>query len=127
MGLGRIPGIYKTWIHCKEQVHKFEGAQFKKFSTEVEALNFISNTQSITVENINTKKRAFIDESSNIVNKIIKTQVASVATSSNSSNKITIFTDGSSLGNGGKNAKAGVGVFFGENDPRYSVLIILKH
>ena len=31
---------------------------------------------------------------------------------------IHIFTDGSCINNGKKNSKGGVGVFFGDNDPR---------
>lgn len=36
------------------------------------------------------------------------------------SDPLRIYTDGSALGNGGPQAFAGVGVYFGPNDPRYS-------
>ena len=32
--------------------------------------------------------------------------------------EIVVFTDGSAINNGSKNAKGGVGVFFADNDPR---------
>jgi ribonuclease HI len=35
------------------------------------------------------------------------------------SGPLKIYTDGSSLGNGKLGAVAGVGVYFGPNDPRY--------
>lgn len=36
---------------------------------------------------------------------------------------LEIYTDGSSLGNGRAGAVSGVGVYFGQNDPRYSLII----
>ena len=33
---------------------------------------------------------------------------------------VIIYTDGSALNNGKAGARAGVGVFFGHNDPRYT-------
>lgn len=44
--LGRVPGIYSTWDDCKKQTEGFKGAKFKKFPTEKEALEFISNSDS---------------------------------------------------------------------------------
>ena len=38
---GRVPGIYKTWAECQEQVNGFSGAVFKGFATEEEAVEFI--------------------------------------------------------------------------------------
>ena len=35
---GRKPGIYKTWAECKEQVHGFSNAVFKKCKT-IDAAN----------------------------------------------------------------------------------------
>ncbi len=34
---GKEPGIYRSWEECKRQVHGFEGALYKGFSTEAEA------------------------------------------------------------------------------------------
>ncbi len=44
---GRIPGIYFTWDECKAQVTNYSGAQYKKFSTKEEALEFIGSGESI--------------------------------------------------------------------------------
>ncbi|XP_045158632.1 ribonuclease H1-like [Mercenaria mercenaria] len=38
---GRIPGVYKTWDECKQQVDKFVKARYKKFNTEQEAQAFV--------------------------------------------------------------------------------------
>eukprot|EP00924_Labyrinthula_sp_SR-Ha-C_P010943 snap_masked-scaffold_33-processed-gene-0.39-mRNA-1 protein AED:0.39 eAED:0.39 QI:0/-1/0/1/-1/1/1/0/246 len=43
---GRIPGIYFSWDHCKQQVDKFPGAKYKKFSDLTSANNFIELSSS---------------------------------------------------------------------------------
>ncbi|XP_067931852.1 ribonuclease H1-like [Watersipora subatra] len=48
---GKQPGIYNTWNECSEQVHKFPGARYKKFSTRSEALEFIKGASISTVSN----------------------------------------------------------------------------
>jgi caulimovirus viroplasmin len=40
--LGRTPGIYSTWTQTEEQVKGFSGAVYKAFSTEEEAVRYIS-------------------------------------------------------------------------------------
>ena len=42
---GRTPGIYKDWPSCNQQVMKFSGAVFKKFSTQEEANQFLNQSQ----------------------------------------------------------------------------------
>ena len=39
---GRIPGIYKTWDECKEQVSGFSGAEYKGFKSLEDAKKYIS-------------------------------------------------------------------------------------
>ena len=38
---GIVPGIYRTWDECKEQVNKFPGAEYKSFKTEEEARTYM--------------------------------------------------------------------------------------
>ena len=40
---GKVPGIYATWSECSAQVQGFNGARYKKFSTESEAREFIND------------------------------------------------------------------------------------
>lgn len=40
--IGRIPGVYKTWKECEEQVKGYKGASFKSFSTHQEALAYVT-------------------------------------------------------------------------------------
>jgi ribonuclease HI len=39
---GRQTGIFQTWTECKENVHGFEGAQYKSFESFKEAETFLS-------------------------------------------------------------------------------------
>jgi ribonuclease HI len=38
--VGRIPGVYRTWDECEEQVKGFRNATYKKFNTKSEAERF---------------------------------------------------------------------------------------
>ena len=35
---GIEPGIYKTWEECKQQIDGFEGARYKSFETQIQAI-----------------------------------------------------------------------------------------
>ncbi|XP_061168110.1 ribonuclease H1-like isoform X1 [Saccostrea echinata] len=43
---GRNAGIYNDWDSCKEQVHGYSGARYKKFSTAAEAQAFVDGSDS---------------------------------------------------------------------------------
>nr|KAF7430018.1 hypothetical protein H0235_006416 [Vespula pensylvanica] len=78
---GRNPGIYLSWPECQEQVNKFTGSIYKKFSSKLEAEHFIkqcsdsSNVSSsklieekkfgsiLDKQKINIKKRSLSPES----------------------------------------------------------------
>ena len=69
---GREPGIYTTWPECEKQVKGFSGAEYKSFSDEISAENYLNNINTTNVENIthDTKNPinyplAFIDGSFN--------------------------------------------------------------
>lgn len=80
---GRVKNIYDNWESCKQQVQGFKGAQFKKFKTKQDALNFLN------------------DQHEEILNQYTY-----------------VYCDGSCIHNGKPNAKAGIGIYFGDNDPR---------
>jgi len=86
---GRIKDIYNNWESCKEQVQGFKGAQFKKFKTKQEADDYMKDDDYMKVEHC--------------MKDIVETYV---------------YCDGSCIHNGLPNAKAGIGVYFGDNDPR---------
>lgn len=82
---GRVNGIYTTWELCKEQVHGFKDAQFKKFKTKQEANDYIGEMEPNETKPTETT---------------------------------FVYCDGSCIHNGLPNAKAGIGIYFGDNDPR---------
>lgn len=43
---GLVPGVYRSWAECQENVNGFPGAIFKSFDTEEEALAFVSGEDS---------------------------------------------------------------------------------
>jgi len=81
---GHQTGIFESWEICKQHIHQYSGAVFKKFKTKQDALIFLNEREEI------------LNQDSNIY----------------------VYCDGSCIHNGKSNAKAGIGIYFGENDPR---------
>lgn len=52
---GRITGIFYDWEVCKQQVHKFPGAEFKSFKTMEECVLYLYG------EKENAKTEVFTD------------------------------------------------------------------
>ena len=86
--VGKKPGIYQTWKECQDQVKGFPGAEFKSFLTQQEAKQWI--------------------KSKNLTSRTKKSD----------KKYIKVYTDGACSKNGTPDAKAGIGVFFSEGDPR---------
>ncbi|WP_409227967.1 ribonuclease H1 domain-containing protein [Gudongella sp. SC589] len=42
---GLVPGIYNSWEECKNQVHGFPGAVYKKFNSKSEAEGFLGDNE----------------------------------------------------------------------------------
>jgi len=86
---GKKKGVYSSWAECFPLVFGYRNAEFKKFDTEDEAFVYINQENNLQV----------------ITKQVITKQ-------------IHIYTDGSCRNNGYKNAKAGIGVYFGKDDSR---------
>tara|TARA_Y100001970_G_C14088886_1_gene778880 strand:+ start:396 stop:1151 length:756 start_codon:yes stop_codon:yes gene_type:complete len=113
---GRATGVFDTWFQCQQQVHRFPGAIYKKFSSKKDALKFIKSE----VNNNNNLNN--IVESNNDIKVANEDSTLSSSSSSISDTDIKtvffIYTDGACSNNGHKDAKAGIGVFFAHNDTR---------
>ncbi|XP_063972789.1 ribonuclease H1-like [Diachasmimorpha longicaudata] len=143
---GRNPGIYMTWDECKAQVDRFPGAAFKKFNAKAEAQSFVTAGASRTggkerAEKASAryqpystifrdkKKRSQTEEEADPcpLRDFLRFQKGRKgyeahgkypsALNTDSENRVDIFTDGACSGNGYRGAKAGFGVYFGENHP----------
>ena len=61
---GRNTGIFRTWDECKSQVFQYAGAEYKSFTTEQEALEYIGRLKNNDVQ---SESYAYVDGSFNIV------------------------------------------------------------
>ncbi|CAG8654317.1 21131_t:CDS:2 [Racocetra persica] len=95
--IGHKPGIYKTWEECRVQVHKYPNAKYEKFPTLKEAQAFMSGVS-------NSEKDPELDVADNSYDAEVP--------------KLVVWTDGCALNNGKEGARAGLGVFWGDNDTR---------
>lgn len=105
---GRQTGIFDHWDDCKPQVNGFKQAEFKSFATKDEAELYLKGNPSVA-EKTKKRKLSTIIESSDEQSPKKKT---------NSKSKVVVYTDGACSGNGQDSASAGIGVYFGDDDPR---------
>ena len=92
---GREIGIFSNWNDCNASVKNYKNAAFKKFNTREEADEFIQQyTTALAAKTVISDK------------------------SHMETIELFVYTDGSCSKNGRKNACAGIGIYFGTNDPR---------
>jgi ribonuclease HI len=94
VAIGKTPGVYTSWDECKLQVTGFKGAIYKKFANKHLAEQFILENGVKTIE-----EPSIIDAKEDF-----KTDYY-------------VYTDGACSNNGRPNAKAGIGIYFSENNP----------
>jgi ribonuclease HI len=93
---GRTIGVFSTWAECNQSVKGYKNAAYKKFDMKQDAEDFVSAAAGGMVSapapaNINL---------------------------GDFQPDYYVYTDGACSKNGTRNASAGIGVFFGENDSR---------
>jgi len=91
---GRTIGVFSTWDECNHSVKGYKNASYKKFDTKQEAEEFVAN------------------------NGVVQDTLSSVGELVDFEPDYYVYTDGACSKNGTRAASAGVGIFFGENDPR---------
>lgn len=114
---GRLPGVYKTWNECSEQVNKFSGAKYMKFNTYNEAITFINDNTKLTdkylsnlhVQNNNIKEDYYVKSNNKKYTEEYDDMILIV------DSRTVIWTDGSCINNG-NNDVGGYGVFFGKDN-----------
>ncbi|KAI1000066.1 putative 6-phosphofructo-2-kinase [Podosphaera aphanis] len=116
VAVGRRPGIYTDWSEVGVQINGIKGARYKKFKTRADAELFVRSS------GVDGEKDKGLEQTDEIV--AADTDMKSIqklrknAPAGLEGNTLTLYTDGSSRGNGQNGARAGVGVYFGDNDPR---------
>lgn len=89
---GNNVGVYNSWNDCKEQISGQSKTVYKKFNSYLEAKNFIKEYK----EHKKTDNKDVTQFKPDII----------------------VYTDGACSNNGYSNAKAGIGIYFSEYDPR---------
>ena len=85
---GYNPGVFTDWNLCKDSIEGFKGAMFKKFDNKTDAEYFC--------------------QSGIILDREVD----------NFDYDICVYTDGGCINNGSENSVAGIGIYFGDDDPR---------
>ena len=140
---GRRPGVYTNWETASEAIKGTKGPKYKRFGTRAEAEAFIrlyGNAETVLAmegvglddddddddedeeseadDDDDEEEEEEEEEEELHVAKKIKTGATTSVSASSTGQLLRIYTDGSSRNNGYYGAAAGVGVFFGPNDPR---------
>jgi ribonuclease HI len=115
VAVGRKPGVYTDWPKAQEAIVGWKGPKYKKFDTRTEAEAFVRSYGTAATAARLASDSDLVNDSEEPPAK--KAKKAAVHPPSRS-NVDVVYTDGSSLGNGRAGASAGVGVYFGDSDPR---------
>ncbi|KAI0958123.1 hypothetical protein AcW1_006296 [Taiwanofungus camphoratus] len=137
---GRAPGVYTAWDECEAQVLGFNGAKHKKFTNAAEAEDYVrlhrapstlsggSASQSAPPIPVSSVSRAPAPKPLSKVES--KSSSASTAGSKGGKYNIAaevledesgwdvVYSDGACKGNGQPGSVAGIGVWWGRDDPR---------
>lgn len=94
---GRTKGVFCTWKECQKSVEGYKGAVFKKFSKIEDAEYFAKYGK---------------------IQEIQEIEISEIPKYLENKFDIIVFTDGACRNNGKSKSKAGMGIYFGENDER---------
>ena len=90
---GRTIGVFSTWDECNRAVKGHKNASYKKFDTKQEAEDFVANNGVVQDASSSLELVDFEPD-------------------------YYVYTDGACSKNGTRVASAGIGIFFGHDDPR---------
>ncbi|KAF9008192.1 hypothetical protein BDZ89DRAFT_1025233 [Hymenopellis radicata] len=143
--VGRETGIFDTWERCEASISRFPGNQHKKLPTRAQAEQWlqygsisapptstpkpVSSTSKSASTATNSKLASTSKPASSSNSAVKQATVAPSSTSSfnafaraqsdpPASGEVTVFSDGACKGNGKVGSVAGVGVWWGHDDPR---------
>lgn len=128
VAIGKETGVFNTWAEAKARIDGYPGARYKKFDSKSQAEAFVKGNGSVILGQLGIQMEPIIPSSfhSPLILNGQATSSASAsasalsqqssspsnATSPHASDTIVAFTDGSSLNNGKKNARAGYAIVF---------------
>ncbi|KFA68663.1 hypothetical protein S40285_02611 [Stachybotrys chlorohalonatus IBT 40285] len=117
VAVGHQTGIFTDWADASQSITGVKGPKYKRFATRREAVDYIrqfGNREAI---------EALGEEAGPVLAEERPAKKVKVANkhdppSKSTENVLKIYTDGSSLANGRRESRAGLGVFFGDGDAR---------
>jgi ribonuclease HI len=111
---GKTQAIVNTWPECRDLTEGFSGSVYKKFDNREDAEMFlIQSTLLMKPVSKQTAKEPKQSKATKTSTKAIVEIEASTFVPD-----YYVYTDGSCSNNGSRHAAAGVGIYFGEHDPR---------
>ncbi|PSR73014.1 hypothetical protein PHLCEN_2v11118 [Hermanssonia centrifuga] len=116
---GHSPGIYETWSECEAHVKGFHGAKYKKFHTIVEAEAWIASggsSKPLSTADVGASSKQPPAASDGVTN--VGGASGSNAGGTTKDGWLVVYCDGACKGNGKRSSVAGVGVWWGQGDPR---------
>lgn len=131
VAVGNKPGIYTEWLQAQAAYKGVKAPKYKKFDSRQAAEEWLSTFELsqpvFTLDDEGEDEEGDDEDEEDESEPAAKrhqteAQFALATGHENLASVQHIWTDGSSLSNGRKGAVAGVGVFFGDGDPR-SVLL----
>lgn len=118
VAVGTPTGIFTDWTDAAEAIKGVKGPKYKRFNTRAEAIDYVrqyGNRQAVEA----LGEEAVAAEPAPAAKTRKTTRPSKAESSKNPDDGILrIYTDGSSLANGKEGSRAGLGVFFGDGDPR---------
>ena len=123
---GHSPGIYNTWEDVEKQIAGYPGSSYQVFkdSEKHKAQEYQQKNKTLGLGNLKIKPIIIVKKKVQLDNiELSKIEQEYFKHTDYSPEKpLAIYTDGSTIGNGKKNATGGYGVFFGRPDiPNISV------
>ncbi|KAG6360238.1 hypothetical protein INS49_011294 [Diaporthe citri] len=128
VAIGNKPGVYTEWSEAQAAYVGVKAPKYKKFETREAAEEWIQSIQ-LSAGPAPEETFDFEDEDEDEEDdagvspaakrtKLSSDEIALAITGETVEDLLEIYTDGSTLSNGQTGAVAGVGVFFGDGDPR---------
>ncbi|KAF3060193.1 Ribonuclease H [Trichoderma lentiforme] len=122
VAVGNPTGIFTDWSEASKSITGIKGPKYKRFGTRAEAVAYIrqyGNREAIEAlgeKVVEPVKKVEVEEEPVTIKKF--TPIQEVATKKPAEDVLDVWTDGSSLANGTAGSRAGLGVYFGDKDPR---------
>jgi ribonuclease HI len=103
---GKTQAIVNTWPECKALTEGFSGSVYKKFDNREDAEMFLIQSTLLM------KPAAKEPKAKKSTKAIVEIEASTFVPD------YYVYTDGSCSNNGSRHAAAGIGIYFGEDDPR---------